>query len=76
MSDWDEIEPDTWVQGLKRIYKVDDGFVISYSGAWIPGVYASMEAAIAAFSYTDDEIASLAGKTITLEMLRSLRDIK
>ncbi len=39
--------------GERRIYHSDTGFVASEFGCWIPGVYATEEAAMAAFDLDD-----------------------
>lgn len=41
------------------IQKVDDGYVISSRGTWLPGVYESEKAARVAFRLPDSVLASL-----------------
>tara|TARA_R100001039_G_C1801494_1_gene78055 strand:+ start:230 stop:469 length:240 start_codon:yes stop_codon:yes gene_type:complete len=44
------------------IQKVDDGYVISSRGVWLPGVYESEKAARVAFMLSDAVLASLQEK--------------
>jgi hypothetical protein len=66
----------------RAIYPLSEGFVISEHGSWIPGAYASFEAAEAAFEFDDDTLAALQaranaaagpeGGIITLADLRAI----
>ena len=46
-----------WQNGEKKIHQVDDGFVISDEGGWIPGAFATFEEASDGF---DEYYRSLA----------------
>lgn len=62
----------------RRIYQLGSGsLVISENGAWIPGVYADLPAALRAFEVDDRRLVELrdavnanGSEAITLEMLR------
>lgn len=42
--------------GAISIYKVEGGFVVADNGTWLPGVYATSEAAELAPSLSDDAL--------------------
>jgi hypothetical protein len=57
------------------IHELDDGtgFVISSHGAWLPGIYATRQAARWAFQFSDYDLAKLrdrVGRPITTDDLR------
>lgn len=63
------------------IYPVDDGFVISSGGVWLPGVYATERAARYAFRFSNEDLERInvtrgAGdgyRPITVECLHEWR---
>lgn len=68
-------------QDDRRIYAVECGFVIAEGGSWIPGCYADLDTAKAAFDLDDAVLAALqaevnrsevdpARRIITATMLR------
>ncbi len=68
--------------GERRICRSDTGFVASEFGCWIPGVYATQEAAMAAFDLDDHVLHGIQSRVndaepdrrrrvITLDMIRA-----
>lgn len=57
------------------IFKVDDGYVISSHGTWLPGNYVDPIAAKYAFQFQDSTLQKLQDKhgQITLEILKQER---
>jgi hypothetical protein len=63
------------------IHQVDNQFVISSGGSWVPGVYDSERTARYAFRFEDRDLTALQrsqgiGGVITFEMLQKLRRSK
>lgn len=65
--------------GVRRVYATDDGrYVISEHGAWLPGAYADINTAMAAFEVDDEVLVALRDRVtpapgrgaITLDMLK------
>jgi hypothetical protein len=62
------------------IYPVDGGFVISSNGSWLPGSYATKEAARWAYQFSDEDLTAIQNRVnrkeqrpITTEDLREVR---
>lgn len=61
----------------RHVHEVDGHFVISSQHCWVPGAYATREAAELAFEFCDDELDRLRdravseSRTITLDDLRA-----
>ena len=66
----------------RRVYATDHGdFVISENDMWLPGAYATEEAAWAAFDLTADQLAALQDRlretqvATTIEEIRTLQEV-
>jgi hypothetical protein len=54
-----------------KTQKVEDGFVVSDSGTWLPGCYDSKATAEFAATLPDDKLAALdRSRTLTMEDLK------
>jgi hypothetical protein len=84
-TEWQKTMPNMWEAGNRRIHQVEDRFVAQDGAGYLPGSYASFEAAEAAFAFArrflEDlyaiqvAIAEETGGVITIEDLESAREM-
>lgn len=58
------------------VHQVDDHFVISAQHCWMPGAYATREAAELAFEFCEDELVELRDRANAENRLITLDDLR
>jgi hypothetical protein len=85
VADWTRASPHHWENGNRRIHQVENRFVSQDGAGYLPGSYASFDAAVEAFGFPrrfleelqaiQDEAAGGKGGGVSLEDLQSTREL-